>query len=113
MLFRSFPEAALRVPVSVRPVYERFRTGPDSIDFFGFLEKIHGIASIPSFSNPLHSAGITEIEPYEHMHMTEPLDIARIRRGESKYLIRNCFHEDFRILFRRIKSRLSGPWSSG
>lgn len=90
-----FPEAALRVPVSVRPVYERFRTGPDSIDFFGFLEKIHGIASIPSFSNPLHSAGITEIEPYEHMHMTEPLDIARIRRGESKYLIRELFSRRF------------------
>jgi hypothetical protein len=85
------PEQVLVNPVSIVPVYERFRTGPDSINFFGFLEDVHGLASIPSFENPLSLAGIKALEPYESMKLSVPLDIARIRAGESKYLIRELF----------------------
>lgn len=85
------PEKVLKEAVSILPIYERFRTGPNSIDFFGFLESIHGIASIPSFENPLSLAGVYPLEPYETMHLSVPLDLIRIRRGESKYLIRELF----------------------
>ncbi len=95
------PEQALREPASIIPVYERFRTGKNSIDFFRFLEDIHGIASIPSFENPLSLAGVKSLEPYEAMHLSVPLDIERVRRGESKYLIRE--------LFRRKYPDLSAP----
>lgn len=90
-----FPERALKNPTSILPIYERFRTGENSIDFFGFLEDIHGIASIPSFENPLTLAGVQSLEPYEAMHLSVPLDIKRIRRGESKYLIRELFSRKF------------------
>ena len=85
------PEQALTEPTSIVPVYERFRTGENSIDFFRFLEDIHGIASIPSFENPLSLAKVGSLEPYEAMHLSVPLDIERVRRGESKYLIRELF----------------------
>ena len=89
------PRRALREPASVIPVYERFRTGENSIDFFRFLEDIHGIASIPSFENPLSLAGVKSLEPYEAMHLSVPLDIERVRRGESKYLIRELFQRKY------------------
>lgn len=113
-----FPEAALMEPKSILPVYERFRNGANSIDFFGFLEKIHGAASIPSFGNPLSLAGVEALEPYEHMHLSVPLDLARVRRGESKYLIREVFSRRFpnipppeKIAFKRPMDQWLKGWS--
>ncbi|MCI6140544.1 MAG: asparagine synthase C-terminal domain-containing protein [Clostridium sp.] len=111
------PEQALTNPVSVVPVYERFRTGSNSIDLFGFLEQIHGIASIPSFENPLSLAGVQSLEPYEAMHLSVPLDLDRIRGGESKYLIRELFSRKYpqiaapdKIPFKRPMDQWLANW---
>lgn len=113
-----FPEKVLAHPTSIVSVYERFRTGPNSIDFFGFLEDIHGIASIPSFENPLALAGVESLEPYEAMHLSVPLDIERIRGGESKYLIRELFSRKFpeisapdKIPFKRPMDQWLSGWA--
>ena len=112
------PEQALVNPTSIVPIYEQFRTGSNSIDFFGFLEDIHGIASIPSFENPLSLAGIQSLEPYEAMHLSVPLDIARIRKGDSKYLIRELFARKYphiippeKIPFKRPMDQWLEPWN--
>ena len=111
------PEQALINPESIIPVYERFRTGPNDIDFFGFLEDIHGIASIPSFENPLSLAGVRSLEPYESMLLSVPLDIKRIRQGDSKYFIRELFRRKYpeiippeKIPFKRPMDQWLDSW---
>lgn len=88
------PEAVLKEPVSMEHIYEQYRNG-NYIDFIGFLKEVHGIGIIQAFDNALVSAGCTSLEPYECMRLAVPLDIARIRRGDSKYLLREIFKERY------------------
>ena len=89
------PKDALKQYHPIEDAYEPFRIGENGIDLLGFLKDVHGICSIPSFANPLKVAGIKPIEPYEHMELGVPLDLNRIRQGESKYLIRELFSSKY------------------
>ncbi len=89
------PSAVLREPRNVSVGFERFRTGDDAIDLHGFLKETHGYGIIQAFHNALHSAGCRMIAPYEALRLAAPLDIPRIRAGESKYLLREVFQELF------------------
>ncbi len=85
------PERALKNPVSVRDVYERYLR-PDGI--MDIEEFIHGVFCIESSCSYLHAfdlAGVSALMPYGRMRMSGPLDLARVRRGESKYLLRELF----------------------
>jgi len=84
------PSDALRTPISLRSVYEPYRTG-EGIDVVGFLKNVHGLGIIQAFDNAISAAGCSSVEPYETLALGAPLDIARIRRGESKYLLREVF----------------------
>lgn len=85
------PERALKNPVSVRNVFERYLRPDGIMDIEAF---IHGVFCIESSCSYLHAfdlAGVSALMPYGRMRMSEPLDLARVRRGESKYLLRELF----------------------
>ncbi len=85
------PELALKNPVSVRDVFARYNGADGIMDIEAF---IHGVFCIESSCSYLHAfelAGIHALMPYGRMRMAAPLDIARVRRGESKYLLRELF----------------------
>lgn len=44
-----------------------------------------------SFQNAFETASLDFYDPYVSMELGEPLDLERIRNGESKYLIRELF----------------------
>ena len=44
-----------------------------------------------SYTNACSTAGILFEAPYAHTRLAEPLDLARIRNGENKYLVRELF----------------------
>lgn len=85
------PALVLRRPVDMTEPFKPFRTNDGKIDFLGFLEGIFVNESYSSYQNAFLSAGLDYCDPYEDMVMKEPLDLKRVRSGESKYLIREVF----------------------
>lgn len=84
------PFEVLKNPESVQYLFEKYRkTG--GIDFVEILDKLAAQESYGSYDNAFVAAGLAYFDPYEKLKMAEPLDLQRIRSGESKYLIRELF----------------------
>ena len=47
--------------------------------------------AINSYYNACETAGVEHFLPYSYTVLDEPLDLARIRKGENKYIIREVF----------------------
>jgi len=89
------PERVLRQPVSLSAYYEAYDCGDKPYDVQGFLKTVHGIGIIQSFENAIHKTGCQVRAPFEGMYLDAPLDLQRIRSGESKYLLRALFRSRF------------------
>ena len=84
------PEEILVNPVDMTPAYEKYRKG-DMIDYIGLMHEYADIESYASYENAFDTCNMPFLDPYEVLKMAEPLDLDRIRKGESKYLIRSLF----------------------
>lgn len=84
------PEEVLNNPVDMTPAFEKYRQGSD-IDFISLMHEYADIESYASYENAFHTCKMPFIDPYEILKMAEPLDLNRVRNGESKYLIRDLF----------------------
>ena len=89
------PENVLRQPADVSYLYERYRTGENSIDWLRMMDDITIEESYASYSNAFAASNMPYIDPYEILTLAEPLDLSRIRNGESKYLIRELFRSKY------------------
>ena len=88
------PFEALRDARDVTVLFEPYRRG-DKIDFVAFMDGPNTVESYSSYMNAFTAAGMPYSDPYEHLKMAEPLDLGRIRSGESKYLIRALFRKRY------------------
>ncbi len=85
------PKDVLREPVDMDYAFAPWKKGEDDIDYMGFLDANSTIETDLSFQNAFETAGLAFYDPYASMELGEPLDLYRIRHGESKYLIRELF----------------------
>jgi asparagine synthetase B (glutamine-hydrolysing) len=85
------PSKALKNPISVKDVYEKYRLPNDKIDFLTFMDEIFSIESSTSYMHAFKIAGIEYLDPCTFMKMAFPLDLSRIRNGEPKYMVRELF----------------------
>ena len=89
------PTKVLREPVDMTYLYERYRLPNDKIDFLRFIEEVFGYESSGSYCNAFICADMKYkpfYDPSGMVKMAKPLDLNRVRNGESKYLIRELFH---------------------
>lgn len=84
------PELVLKEPVDMSYLFEKYRQG-DKIDFLSFMDNVFSIESSSSYMNAFASAGMAYTDPYAQMKMVDKLDLQRVRKGESKYLVRDLF----------------------
>jgi hypothetical protein len=84
------PATVLADAGPVTPIFERYRHG-DGIDVQGFLKVVHGQGVTQAFENAVHAAGCSMVAPYESLSLAGGLDLERVRRGESKYVLRDVF----------------------
>ena len=112
------PARALREPADVGAVFEPYRRGADGVDVQGFLKVVHGLGIVQAFENAIGAAGLETVAPYEGLRLAGPLDIARIRGGESKYVLRAVFQTLFpglgippKIAFARPMDRWLAGWA--
>lgn len=85
------PSDVLKEPESMQYVFERYRKDNDKIDFLSFMADISLTELMTSYVTTFSTAGMKYYDPYAKLIMAEPLDLQRIRNGESKYLIRALF----------------------
>ena len=85
------PFEVLKEPVSMTYLFERYRLPNNKIDYLRFLQDIAIDESYASYENAFQASGMPYLDPYASLFLAEPLDLNRIRNGESKYLIRQLF----------------------
>ena len=85
------PSEVLREPVSMTDLFERYRLPEGKIDYLKLLQDLAIDESYASYQNAFKAAGMPYLDPYASLYLSEPLDLKRIRNGESKYLIRQLF----------------------
>lgn len=88
------PKLVLENPVDISGVFAPYKKG-DKIDFLSFMAGPTTIESYGSYENALATANMQYSDPYEKLKMRDPLDLERIRNGESKYLIRDMYRMKF------------------
>ena len=84
------PFEVLENPVDVNYLFERYRQG-NKINFLKFMDEVYSVESSGSYMNAFETAGLDYLDPYTNLEVGEPLNLQRIRAGESKYLIRELF----------------------
>ena len=89
------PARVLKEPSDINEVYERYRTGENSIDYLRFLDEVFAMSSSGAYINSFNCLGMKYIDPYALLKMSDPFDLERIRRGESKYMLRELYKRRF------------------
>jgi asparagine synthetase B (glutamine-hydrolysing) len=84
------PAKILKHPVDVSKPFDSFMKN-ECYDVHSFYNELMVTPSCSSYFNACKVAGIECIMPYAFMKLDAPLDLQRIRSGESKYLIRELF----------------------
>ena len=95
------PEEVLVNPVSVDYVYRRYMLPNNKFDYMRFMNEIFGTESDSSYCNAIITAGFDydpSVNPSEIMQLGVPLDIERIRNGDTKYIVRQLFAERYPTL---------------
>ncbi len=88
------PYDVLVNPVSMNYLFERYRKG-DAIDFIKLLDEVSIEESYSSYDNAFHVAQMPYFDPYVKLKMAEPLELNRVRNGDSKYLIRELMAKKY------------------
>lgn len=86
----THPETILIQSVDISDAYVPYRNG-EEVDAYGFISTVFAEESLNSYINASVVAGIQLVAPFSRLKMGCPLNLARIRAGESKYLIRDLF----------------------
>ena len=60
-----------------------------------FLNKYFRQEALGTYTNACQTAGVEFVAPYALTYLAEPIDYARIRGGESKYIVREAFKKLF------------------
>ena len=103
------PQDVLRVPVSMDPIFEKYRINGDKIDYLGFIKDVFTVEAYTGYNNAFLVAGIPYFDPFERLMLEKPLNLTRIRNGEPKYLIRELFKMKYPDLPLPEKIRLPNP----
>ncbi len=107
------PETVLVNPSDIYYIYDRYGKKGEIADNEKFIKEIYSIATAGALTLACRSIGLDFIDPYEELKMAEPLDLNRVRSGDSKYLIRELFRKrypDFEVPEKKPMSRPAEAW---
>lgn len=89
------PGKVLVEATKITDVYERYRVDEKDIDYVRFMNEVFSTSSSGAYINAFDCLGMGYLDPYAIMKMAEPLDLERVRSGDSKYLLRELYRERF------------------
>lgn len=103
------PEEVLTNWKDMKYVYEKYRLGKDGIDYLRFLDEIFTVSSGNAYYNVFEYFSMNYFDPYTRLVMAEPLDLNKVRNGNSKYLLRELYTKKYPGL--KIPEKLPMPRS--
>lgn len=109
------PTMVLKQGSWVMEPFERFRRG-EKIDFYGFVRHYFYYEANNSYDNACTTAGVHYSTPFNRMRLTFTLDYDRIRRGDTKYILRELFNKLYPQLGQPVKvpmPRAVTQWLAG
>lgn len=89
------PAEVIKRPVDMDAVYRRYQNDTNGIDYIRFLNEIFATSSSGAYINAFKLAGVSWFDPYARLGMKKPLDLKRVRSGDSKYLLRELFRRRY------------------
>ena len=89
------PYMVLRDPRLPLEPFREYMRADGTIDVHEHLRNIDIFESVGSYVNATEWGGIDLVCPYLETRLAVPLDYERVRRGESKYLIREIFEREY------------------
>lgn len=92
--------------------FESYRKGND-IDFYGFIRHYFYLEANNTYHNACETAGVKYCTPFNRMRLDFELDYQRIRRGDTKYILRELFNRLYPDLGQPVKipmPRAVGQW---
>lgn len=89
------PGDVLKEPGDWEYLFKRYQTGENEVDWMKMNDDIAAEESYSSYENAFVAAQIPYTDPYEKLQLAEPLDLKRIRSGESKYVVRALFRQKY------------------
>lgn len=107
------PSEVLKDFVDVSGEYEKYRLPDNKIDFVKLTQEDMLVESLNSYASAFELADVKFLDPYSYMRMVKPLDLNRIRNGESKYMVRELFakrYPDFDIPEKIPMPRAMNQW---
>lgn len=106
------PAEVLREPADMTPVFEPYRVG-DHVDLVKFIQEIAAISSGVAYYNTYDYFEVNYFDPFTFLKMADPLDLGRVRNGESKYLLRELYrgkYPDFPVPEKLPMPRSMNVW---
>ena len=88
------PYQALKDPLLILEPFWKY-TSDGHVDAHAFINEYFRIEALGTYNNACQTAGIQFAGPFSTSNMAVPMDYARIRRGDAKYLIREVFYRIF------------------
>lgn len=88
------PKNVLKEPMLITEPYEFYRVN-DSIKVHDFMKNFFYKESVGSYANACCLGNVQFLSPYAQTYMNIPLDLERVRNGDSKYFIREIFRKRF------------------
>lgn len=82
--------------------FEKYRQG-DKIDFYNFIIEFYYLESNGSYENACSAAGVEYASPFCRMKLDFTLDFERIRKGDTKYVLRELFNRLYPDLGQPVK----------
>ena len=87
------PRRVLREPQWITAPVEPYIREDGTADVFAFLNGFEYPVSLGFYSNACRLGGVELCAPYSKTILGHPLDLERVRRGESKYLVRELYQK--------------------
>ena len=88
------PYRVLKDPVMILEPYRNFEVD-GHIDGHDFINTYFRQEALGTYTNACETAGVEFVGPYSRTVLDAPIDYARIRSGETKYIIREAFQKLF------------------
>lgn len=100
------PYKVLRQPYLILWPFQKYEIN-GHIDAYSFINEFFRQEALGSYNNACNSAGIRFVGPFSKTKLSITLDYARIRSGDTKYIIRELFKEMYDKL--EIPSKIPMP----
>ena len=106
------PRSVLKEGEWITEPFKEFIQKDGSMDFVGFINKHFYREACGTYTNACSLADIQYVSPYTRTYLNVPLDLQRIRKGDTKYIVRELYNHLYPDIPAAVKLPMPRPIST-